>query len=249
MIHIIFLEPQTPGNVGAIARAMKNFNLNSLIIINPKCNVLDKEAKDRAKHAFNVLEKTKIFKSLLEMKEKFNIDYLVGTTSALGTDYNIPRLPISPEEFAKRYSKISKSKTTKQKEISVGLIIGREGSGLRNEEILECDFVVTIPTSHDYPALNASHAASILFYELFKNSSNSSSYKSAKSITSHIKLADGKDKEILLKEVNKVINNMKFQTESKRETQIRLWKKLIGKSFLTKRESQALIGFIKKLKA
>jgi len=240
MIHIIFLEPQTPGNIGAIARAMKNFNLNNLVIINPKCEILDQDARNRAKHAQKVLESAKVFGSLVEMKVNLKLDYLVGSTGTLGRDYNIPRLPITPEEFAKKYSEINKSNI---EELDIGIIIGREGDGLRNEEILECDFVLTIPASIEYPSLNASHAASIIFYELFKHSPELSDLN----ILSHIKMADGIDKEILLREVYRVIEGLEFQTESKRETQIKLWKKLIGKSFLTKRESQALIGFIKKL--
>jgi tRNA/rRNA methyltransferase len=232
MLHIIFLEPKTSGNVGAIARSMKNFGLKNLVVINPQCDIYDEDASKRAKHAKDVLEDVTIFNSLLEMKQQLKLDYLVGSTGLQGKDYNIPRLPLGPESFAKKYNEF--------KDLHVGLIIGREDHGLSNEEILECDFVITIPASTEYPVLNASHAASILFYELFKASSSEHQ-------TSHVKPADAKDKEILLNEVYRTLESMTFQTEFKKETQYKLWNRIIGKSFLTKREAQALIGFLKKL--
>ncbi len=232
MIHIIFLEPQNSGNVGAIARAMANFNLNSLIIINPKCNPKDEESYKRAKHANKILDNAKIEKDL-ELKY---IDYYVGTTSAIGNDYNIPRSPITAENLAEKLKEIN----AKNSKINIGIIIGREGDGLTNHELLLCDFVVTIPTFPDYPSMNASHAASIIFYELFKHSEFEKN-------NDLIEFATETDKKILMKELEKVLKNLEFATEEKRDTQRIVWKKMIGKSFLTKREVMALIGFLKKL--
>ena len=108
---------------------------------------------------------------------------------------------------------------------------------LTNKEINLADFIVTIPTSSSYPALNLSHSAAIIFYELFKEKEN---------ISSHILIASKKEKQQTLKIINKVINNTKFATPSKKHTQQIIWKRIIGKSFLTKREAYALMGFFKK---
>ena len=56
-----------------------------------------------------------------------------------------------------------------------------------------------------------------------------------------------KIKKRILDEVEKVLQELPFATEEKRETQRRVWKRMIGKSFLTKREAMAIIGFLKKL--
>ncbi len=233
MISIVFLEPQHPGNIGAICRSMANFEIARLIVINPRCDVFAQEAKDRAKHAQHILNSTTIYPSLLAMKEHEQFDYLIGSTGILGTDYNIPRIPITPQQFAE--------KMALHNDVNVALLIGREGDGLTNEEILECDFVVTVPTSLQYPVMNASHAATIILYELFQASH-------AQKITDHIASASAVEKKILLSLVDEILENIAFATEEKRETQRLLWKRLIGKSFLTKRESMALIGFLKKLK-
>jgi len=226
MISIVLIEPEISGNIGAIARAMKNFGLNNLILINPKCNHLSLEAIKRAKYAKEILKKIKI-KKFSDLK-KFHT--LIATTSKLGTDYNIPRSPITPEQLS---SIIPKTK-------SIAILFGREGIGLKNKEIQMCDFIVTIPTSPKYPAMNLSHSATIIFYELFKSSKK-------QKIGQQITLVSKKEKEQILKMINQVLNKLQFTTKEKKQTQKIVWKRIINKSFLTKREAFAIMGFFRKL--
>ena len=123
----------------------------------------------------------------------------------------------------------------------VGLIIGREGDGMHNEELLKCDIIVTIPTSKKYPTMNVSHAATIILYELFKR------FKAEK-VGDSIRHATKEDKERIYKLVNETLNKLDFASESKKNTQRLIWKKLIGKSNLTKRELMILYGFLRKIK-
>jgi TrmH family RNA methyltransferase len=229
MISIILIEPKLSANVGAIARVMKNFNFNNLVLINPKCNYLSQTARNRAKHANDVLEKAKIKK--INYLNQF--DYLIATTAVLGSDYNIPRSPITPQQLADKLVKIDSKK-------KIGILIGREGPGLTNEEILKSDFVVSIPTSPRYGTMNISHAVAIILYEIFKVSTE-------KKINDHIVAASKKEKEIILNKINRILNKLEFATKEKKETQQKVWKRILGKSFLTKREAFALIGFFRKL--
>ena len=219
MLHIILLRPENSGNIGAIARCMANFDLKSLVLVNPKCNHLNSEARNRAKHAQNVLKKAKIIKKIPKM------DHLIATTAISGTNFN-PRSPLTPKQLSEVIPKQGK----------IGLLIGPESSGLNNKEIMDSDFVVTIPASKKYSTLNISHACCILFYELFKKEESIN------------ELASCKDKDVLLKNINKVLDKIKFSTKDKLKTQKIVWKRIINKSFLTKREAFALIGFFKKLK-
>lgn len=226
MLKLVIVGIQNEGNLGAIARVMKNFGVKDLILIDPKCNHKSDEAISRAKHAKDILKKAKV-KDFGHLKK---FDFVIGTTSKLGSDYNIPRVPVMAHEFAQTINK--KAKTA--------LLIGRESSGLLNEELKLCDFIVTIPTSKKYPAMNISHAVAIILYELFKESKKS-------------KLGDTKtpmskkDKEIILKKIDHILDNMWFATEHKRDTQRKVWKRIITKAMLTKREAFALLGFLRKL--
>jgi len=224
MLYIILIEPENPGNIGAIARIIANFGYMRLILINPKTKITE-ETRRRAKHAQKILDNAVITDQGFLKK----MDLLIATTAKTGTDYNIPRSPIKPDDLAKKIPRTGK----------IGLVIGREGIGLTNEELKICNIVVTIPSNKKYPTLNISHAVAIILYELAKNKKNSS--------LSHIERATGKDIEILEKYLNSVIDKMKFTTEDKRQTQRIVWKRTIGKAMLTKREVFALIGFFKKL--
>ena len=219
MISVVLIEPRNSGNVGAIARVMANFGFSNLILVNPKCNHLSQTARNRAKWAQKVLQKAKVVKNIPKM------DTLVATTAKIGTDYNIPRSPITPSQL---------SSSCKGK---IGVVFGRENTGLTNEEILSCDFVVTIPASKKYHVLNLSHSVSVLLYELSKETH-----------ISHIIPASKAEKDQIMKMLNKALGKMEFSTKDKKQTQVKVWKRMIGKSFLTKREAYALMGFLKKLK-
>ena len=245
-ITVIAQEFKWPKNCGSLARAMANFGFEKLIFLNPKCNFKNEEAIMHAKHAKAILQKAKTISSFPELLKKF--DTVIATTAMLGTDYNIARSPITPEQLS---DVLEGGK--------IALIIGREGEGMSNEEIVKCDFVVTIPTSKKYPTMNVSHAASIILYELSKKSK-------AEKIGSNIKPATGKEKEVLMALVDKALDKMYFSTEEtlekpgfsghqkserflrEKQTQRLIWKRMLGKAMLTRREAYALCGFLKKIK-
>ncbi|MBU0615187.1 MAG: TrmJ/YjtD family RNA methyltransferase [Nanoarchaeota archaeon] len=231
MIDILLIQPESGGNLGAIARTMANFGFSDLVLIDPKCKKDSKVARNRAKHANYILDKAKVKKrSYLK-----NYDYLIATTAILGSDYNIPRNPITPQQLAEKFSGLD------IKEKKIGIMIGRESSGLTNQEISLADFIVTIPSNSNYPTLNISHAVSIILYELSKEQYTTK-------ITEKIKPAGKKEKDELMKLVNKRLNEMNFPTKEKKQTQKLIWKRLLGKSFLTRREIFALFGFFRRLR-
>ncbi len=225
MIYIILLEPQNAGNIGAVARIMKNFGFKNLVLINPKVDISSIETRSRAKHAQDVLRNCKV------EKDSFlgTMDILVGTTAKTGTDYNIPRSHITPRQLARKLNLKKR----------IGILLGREGIGLTNEEIKRCSIIVTIPSSGRYPTLNISQAAAIILYEIFQE-------RAVIKSNSKIKQASKKDKEILADYIDIVLSGMKFTTPTKKETQRMVWKRVLGKAVLSKREAFALIGFFKK---
>ncbi len=229
-ITIIAQEFRWEKNCGALARAMANFGFEKLAFINPKCDFKGKEAVMYAKHANQLLLKAKAFASFDEALKSF--DTVIATTAMTGTDYNIPRSPVSPEQLAVLL-KTAKGKTA--------IIIGREGEGMSNEEIKKSDFTVAIPTSKKYPTMNVSHAAAIILYELSKQ------IKTEK-VGANIRQAAWKEKQVIMRLLDNALETMGFSTEEKKETQRMVWKRMVGKSMLTRREAFALCGFLKKIK-
>jgi len=232
MLEVIMIEPKTPGNLGAVARAMKNFDFKRLVLINPGCSVDDLEAKKRAKHAQDILKKA-VVKDFDYLNKP---DYLIGTTAITGSDYNVPRVPLMPEQLAE---KLAENGLMMKKRVA--LLIGREDRGLLNKELEMCDFIATVPGSKKYPVLNISHSVAILLYEIFRKTQKKTS-------TSHIAFASGTEKKELFKRIDGLITNLGFSTPTKKETQKKVWRKVLGKAMLSKRELFALHGFFRKIK-
>ena len=101
MVDIILLRPETPENIGFIARSMKNFDLDNLLIIGATCSHEDSQAMRVSMHAKDIIARAKIlaYEDFFRLKSEY--DMLIGTTSLLGTDYNIRRTPLEPREIAK----------------------------------------------------------------------------------------------------------------------------------------------------
>lgn len=224
MVSIAISRIQNPGNLGAIARILKNFSIKELYLINPECNHLDQEARNRAKHAQDILENAKIIKNIKSIKA----NTIIATTSRLGTDFNLPRSPLTP------------NLVFPLKDKNTCFLFGSEEHGLTNEEIKQSNFTLTIPASKKYPTLNISHAVAIICYEIFKQENEH--------VSSHIKFITQKEKDILAKLFNETLNTLSFTTEYKKETQKKTFKNIIGKANLTRREFFALAGLLKKLK-
>jgi TrmH family RNA methyltransferase len=237
-LTVILIEPENAGNTGAICRAMKNFDFNKLILVGPKFDTDSQDLRNRAKWANDLVDDIKIIKkydknTIKNLHKKF--DYLIATTAKIGRDYNIPRSPITPTQLAERLAEVNK------KNINIGIVMGREGSGLSNEEIGQMDFSVTIPTSKKYGTMNLSHATTIILYEIFKKVSE-------ENIISHITPISEQEKKQLMRLLDETLDKMHFLNEKKKETQRIVWKKMVSRSFLSKREAYALMGFFRKIK-
>lgn len=152
-ISVVFVQPLYEQNIGYIARCMKNFCLDKLVLVKPRCGV-GLESRRYAMHGADILERVKIAESFSEVVREF--DLVVCSTGVKGD--RVLRRYVSPRDAAE----IIAENTGKR-----AIVIGREDWGLSNEELSLCDLVVTIEANPEYPSLNASHAAVILFYEIF----------------------------------------------------------------------------------
>ncbi|OQD58231.1 rRNA methylase [Methanobrevibacter arboriphilus JCM 13429 = DSM 1125] len=207
---------------------MANFGLENLILINP-CN-LKEDAYYQAMHAKYIVEKAvkNTYPNLDDFLKKEEIDFIVGSTGTPGGSYNLSRIPIKPEELGKSINLNKK----------IALIFGREGNGLYNEEIEMCDIIVSIPTEHSYPIMNISHAAAIIFYELFKNRNEFP--------VEGLEEATRIEKEYLLKDMEDIIKKLDIP-EHKEKTGIKSFKNIINRAFITGREAHTLKGILRRI--
>jgi TrmH family RNA methyltransferase len=154
-IRIVLSRTTHPGNIGAVARAMKNMQLQHLVLLAPEADHRDAEAVVRATGAVDVLTEATVCASL--------DDALAGCRLVVGTsarERTIAWPMLSPREAAARL-------TEEAEQGPVALLFGQERAGLTNAELDRCHALVTIPSNPAFSSLNLASAVQILAYEVF----------------------------------------------------------------------------------
>lgn len=149
---IILVSPQMGENIGAAARAMKNFGLYDLRIVSPRDGWPNPKAEAMAVGAVDLIHNATIFTSLKDAIG--DLEYIYATT-AQSRDMN------------KNYTTLKNLNAKHPHEAKVGIMFGRESSGLTNDEIALANEIITIDTT-SFSSLNIGQAVMLVCYELFK---------------------------------------------------------------------------------
>lgn len=152
-VRVVMVETSHSGNIGAVARAMKNMGLGNLWLVNP-ASFPDETSYARSSGASGVLDHARVVSSLDEAIEDC---VLVMGTSARGR--KVPWPVMSPTDAARQVGEY-------QGRGQVALVFGRESNGLSNEELQRCHVHIHIPTNPDYSSLNVAMAVQVMCYEI-----------------------------------------------------------------------------------
>lgn len=151
-VRIVLVGTTHPGNIGAAARAMKVMSHEKLYLVSPKI-FPSAEATARATGADDILANSVVCS---ELKEAISdCDLVIGTTARTRS---LPWPVVTPRECA--------NKVSEKKYSNVAIVFGRENSGLSNDEIELCNFVLHIPANSEYSSLNLASAVQIVCYEI-----------------------------------------------------------------------------------
>ena len=161
-VQIVLVETSHPGNIGSVARAMKNMGLSNLCLINPK-KFPHQEATALAGNATDVLDNAKIFTSIQEAVKHSKVIY---ATSARDRTIEWPTL--SARDAASEMQELIDN------EIEVSILFGREDRGLTNEELQLANKHLIIPANPDYPVLNIAMSTQVVCYELYQAAQDNS---------------------------------------------------------------------------
>src|SRR5581483_2730737 len=154
---VILSRPQMGENIGAAARAMKNFGLKELRLIAPKTEWPNERAKVLASGAADIIEAATVHADAPSALADFG---LVLATTARGRD--VLREVLTPAEAAVRLRAAAKAG------IRSAILFGGERAGLDNDEMSLCDAAITIPTA-EFPSLNLGQAVLLIGYEWLKS--------------------------------------------------------------------------------
>jgi TrmH family RNA methyltransferase len=152
-LRIVLVEPQEAGNVGAAARAMKNFGFTDLWIAGNHPQLLP-VAGWWASGSDDLLANAHHVPSLYYAIRDVHVS--VATTSARGRTATIT---LTPESLANLFSSLGDDQT-------MALVFGREDAGLTGDELMQCQRVVTIPTNPAFPVMNLAQSVGVFCYEL-----------------------------------------------------------------------------------
>jgi tRNA/rRNA methyltransferase len=222
---VVLVEPRYDGNIGSVARVMKNFGFKELILVNPP--KLGSEARKNSMHAIDILGSATAYSDFKEVVER--LDCVIGTTAKIAGDGNKLRTPVYIDELAK-------SLDTKG---SIGIAFGREDFGLLNDELQMCDMLATIPAHYEYPTLNLAQSAGIVLYELSRQENMRTNRRKK------FRTLDRVEKETLLRfygEFTDEILEYDFEKDLAKHT----FKTIVGRAFVSGREAKTLTGLFRK---
>ncbi len=149
-LRVVLLRPAEPMNIGAAARAMRNFGLSRWTLVEPKtCDLVT--ARRVAVHAETLVDALSVAPSLASAVAQAR--WVVGTTSRTLEG----RPALSPRQVARQALEVDGE---------VALVFGGEASGLSNDDLLQCHAVSSIPSSPEQPSLNLAQAVLLYAYEL-----------------------------------------------------------------------------------
>lgn len=233
-IHFILVRPQLGENIGAAARSLKNFNFENLRLVSPRDSWPSKSATYTAVEAKDVVHKAKVFQNIDQAVA--DLDYVFATTSR-SRSVNKKIIDLS------KAIKIIKKQSIHNKK--TGIFFGPEASGLSNDDLINANYLVNIPTSNKFKSLNLSHAVTIFAFELF-----TASIKFEPIVKNLYRSDDAKKKEVnaflnfLISHLDKVGF---LKPAEKKQQMIRSVKNIFHRSSLSTQEIRTLSGVISSL--
>ena len=152
-IRVVMVNTTHPGNIGSAARAMKTMGLSQLILVKPKI-FPSEEADWLASGAVDILQQARVVDSLEEAIAECGL-----VMGASARQRRIPWPVIDPRHCGE----LAVREAIRH---PVALVFGREAMGLRNEELIQCHYHVSIPGNPEYSVLNVAMAIQVLCYEV-----------------------------------------------------------------------------------
>lgn len=155
-IQVVLVGTSHPGNIGGVARAMKNMGLTNLRLVAPRAQFPHPEADLRSAGATDILEAAQVYSTLAQA--------LADCTLVAGASARSRHLPwplLTPRELAANVPQ-----ELARPEHRLALVLGREDRGLSNDELHLCHWHVQIPCNPEFSSLNLAAALQVLAYEL-----------------------------------------------------------------------------------
>lgn len=222
---------ETPGNVGTIARAMKNFGFEELLLVEPPPLDPDGAAYGFAGHAREDVLPNAVELDFDALVRQYHTVGFTAITNQSGAKH--VRFPFStPVELRDGLRGVDGR---------IALVFGPERIGLTNDELARIDEVCSIPANADYPVLNLGQAATIALYELRELTPVDDQHPDRRR-----DLAEPKEVEAFFDHVESTLTTLRYPVEKRAKT-LRLLRRLVGRARPTGRELNTLRGILRRV--
>lgn len=228
---VILCEPQLGENIGTAARAMANFGLTDLRIVNPRDGWPSEKARAAASRADHVIDHVQVFDSVEAAIA--DLTFVYATTAR---PREVPKPVRGPDEAAQKLC------VQGARDLATGYLFGRERWGLNNDEVALADEIVTLPVDPDFASLNIAQAVLVCAYEWRKTANGQLPFR----VDEEIHPPAPKDDVLRLFEHLETSLDAAtfFRPVERRPHMVRTLRNIFQKAELTEQEVRALRGVI-----
>lgn len=228
-VRFVLVQPQSAGNIGSAARACKNLGFHRLLVVRPRCDPRDAEARKLAVDAADLLDRLEIHDSLDEALE--GAATVVGTSRRTGKHrrphYRLDQLTRELAGLAGRGD--------------LAVVLGREDHGLKDAELDLCTHLVHLPTADEYPSVNLAQAVLLVAYELRL------SLLGEEPVDLLDPPAEHADREAMYRHMERALQTIGYLHEESVEPIMRRLRRLMGRAAMTEREVAMLRGMARQI--
>jgi len=228
-ISIVLVRPSVPGNIGSVARAMKNMGLSRLKMVSP-ADPWHPESRMMAVNAFDLVEQASIYDSVEAALAEEQV--VAGTTSFRGRKGRT-RID-APRTVAGKLLEAAQSQR-------VAILFGPERSGLNEAELAICQYLLSIPADPAFPTLNLAQAVLIVCYEFYAREEDNRSAEDPPALASQEELSGMYD------HLERTLVNIGFLSTSNPGHIMRSLRRILSKSEMTPRDVKILRGIAKQM--
>ena len=226
-ISVVLVGTRKGGNIGSVARAMKNTGLKHLKLVEPREQVTE-ECRMMAGKAIDLVTSADVFTTLDDAV--FQDHLIVGTTSLRKREKS--QRIYTPREIAPLIREQAGSQR-------VALVFGSERRGLSDNELARCQYLVQIPSDPDYPVLNLAQAVMVIAYEIFTATQAGGE--------GTLELASDREREEMFRSMEKVLVQIGFLSSGNPEHIMRSIRRFLGRADLTPRDVSILRGIMSQM--
>ena len=226
-IRIIMVRPRGSGNIGSVARAMKNVGAKELAIVG-RARTQSFWAKAMAVHGRDILSEAKCYESIRAAIADCTL--VVGTTCRAGLYRSHSQ---TPRQVAPALA--SAARTGR-----VALLFGPEDHGLSNKDLEHCQQLITIPTHPEYQSLNVAQAAVICLYEIYLAALGPAQDDA-------LERAKGEDIERLFDIMRHSLLKIGFLDSENPEHMLLAFRRILGRAGLEEKDVRILTGMFRQI--